>query len=75
MVDDNRIYDTSTVVLDTAYAVYGSLVSQTPVSCFGGVDGTVTVQLTGGLPPYSYSINGVQFVRHLLLPAWLRATM
>ncbi len=62
VVDDNGCTDTSTVVLDTAYAVYASLVSQTPVSCFGGVDGTVTVQLTGGLPPYSYSINGVQFV-------------
>jgi gliding motility-associated-like protein len=62
VVDANSCTSSSSVFLDTAYAVYASLVSQTPVSCFGGVDGTVTVQLTGGLPPYSYSINGVQFV-------------
>jgi gliding motility-associated-like protein len=62
VTDDNACTSTSSVVIDTAYAVYASLVSQTPVSCFGGVDGTVTVQLTGGVPPYSYSINGVQFV-------------
>ncbi|HLP51180.1 MAG TPA: gliding motility-associated C-terminal domain-containing protein [Chitinophagales bacterium] len=62
VTDDNGCTSTSSVFLDTAYAVYASLVSQTPVSCFGGVDGTVTVELTGGVPPYSYSINGVQFV-------------
>ncbi len=62
VTDNNACSSTSNVTIDTAYAVYASLVSQTPVSCFGGVDGTVTVQLTGGVPPYSYSINGVQFV-------------
>ena len=62
VTDDNGCTSSSSATIDTAYAVYGSLVSQTPVSCFGGIDGTVTVQLTGGLPPYSYSINGVQFV-------------
>ncbi len=62
VTDDNGCTSSSSVFIDTAYAVYASLVSQTPVSCFGGVDGTVTVQLTGGVPPYSYSINGVQFV-------------
>lgn len=62
VTDDNACTNSSTVTIDTAYAVYASLVSQTPVSCFGGVDGTVTVELTGGVPPYAYSINGVQFV-------------
>ncbi len=62
VVDFNGCYDTSHVFIDTAYGVHASIVSQTDVSCFGGVDGTVTVQLTGGVPPYSYSINGVQFV-------------
>jgi gliding motility-associated-like protein len=62
VTDDNGCFSSSNVIVDTAYAVYASLVSQTAVSCYGGVDGTVTVQLTGGLPPYSYSINGVQFV-------------
>ncbi len=62
VTDFNACTSSSPVIIDTAYAVYASLVSQTPVSCFGGVDGTVTVELTGGVPPYAYSINGVQFV-------------
>lgn len=62
VVDFNGCSDTSHVFIDTAYSVHASIVSQTDVSCFGGVDGTVTVQLTGGVPPYTYSINGVQFV-------------
>lgn len=53
--------DTSHVFIDTLYGVYGSIVSQTDVSCYGGVDGSVTVQLAGGVQPYSYSSNGVLF--------------
>lgn len=60
--DNNGCTDTSHVLINNSYAVSGSIVSQTPVSCYGGADGTVTVQITGGIPPYSYSINGVQFV-------------
>ncbi|GGG79225.1 hypothetical protein GCM10007415_09220 [Parapedobacter pyrenivorans] len=29
--------------------------SQTNITCFGEADGTATVQVTGGAPPYSYS--------------------
>ncbi len=28
--------------------------SQTPVSCFGGSDGTASIELTGGTPPYQF---------------------
>jgi gliding motility-associated-like protein len=28
--------------------------SQTPVSCFGGSDGTAAIEVTGGTPPYQY---------------------
>ncbi len=59
--DDNGCSDTSHVLINNSYGVIGSIVTQTDVSCFGGSDGTVTVQLTGGIPPYSYSINGLQF--------------
>lgn len=59
--DSKGCSDTTHVFIDTLYGVYGSVVSQTDVSCYGGVDGTVTVQLTGGVLPYSYSINGVIF--------------
>ncbi|MES2622743.1 MAG: gliding motility-associated C-terminal domain-containing protein [Bacteroidota bacterium] len=61
VADVNGCTDTSYVLIDTVYAVSGVIVSQTDVSCFGGIDGTVTVQLTGGIPPYSYSINGFIF--------------
>lgn len=59
--DANGCFDTSHVVINNSYGVTGSIVNQTNVSCFGGSDGTVTLQLTGGISPYSYSINGVIF--------------
>lgn len=62
VTDANGCTDTSHVVINNSYGVTGSIVSQTDVSCFGGTDGTVTVQLTGGIPPYSYSINGITFL-------------
>ncbi len=33
--------------------------STTPVSCFGGMDGTVTVSVDGGQEPYSYALDGM----------------
>lgn len=59
--DANGCFDTSHVTINNSYGVTGSIVNQTDVSCFGGSDGTVTLQLSGGIPPYSYSINGVIF--------------
>ncbi len=61
VTDDNGCTDTSQVLIDTIYAITGSIVSQTDVSCFGGIDGSVTLSLTGGVTPYSYSINGIIF--------------
>ncbi|RMG95943.1 MAG: hypothetical protein D6706_11110, partial [Chloroflexi bacterium] len=31
------------------------------ITCFAGSDGTVIISATGGNPPYSYSVNGVNF--------------
>ncbi len=31
--------------------------TQTPISCFGGTDGSATVNITGGVSPYTYSWN------------------
>lgn len=62
VTDFNGCTDTSQILINNSYAVTASIVNQNDVSCFGGVDGSVTVQLSGGIPPYAYSINGVQFV-------------
>lgn len=61
VTDANSCTSTATVTVDTAYSVTASLVSKTNVSCFEGSDGGATLLLTGGIPPYSYSINGVTF--------------
>ncbi|HLN55308.1 MAG TPA: gliding motility-associated C-terminal domain-containing protein, partial [Bacteroidales bacterium] len=39
-------------------ALSGSITSQTNVTCFGTLTGSVTVAGSGGLPPYDYQING-----------------
>ncbi|MES2284801.1 MAG: SprB repeat-containing protein, partial [Bacteroidota bacterium] len=41
------------------YVVFTGIVSftSTPISCFGGNDGTATVSIAGGAPPFSYSWN------------------
>jgi gliding motility-associated-like protein len=62
VIDANGCTNTTTQNIDTTFAVSASIVNQTNISCFGASDGSVEVQLSGGLQPYSYSINGVQFV-------------
>ena len=62
VTDDHGCTSGSTVVINNSYIVSVSIVSQTDASCYGAIDGSVTVDITGGTPPYSYSINGVQFV-------------
>ncbi|MCW5906397.1 MAG: gliding motility-associated C-terminal domain-containing protein [Chitinophagales bacterium] len=59
--DANGCVDTSNAVINNTYIISVDTVSQTNVSCFGLADGAVTVQVTGGIPPYSYSINGITF--------------
>lgn len=37
------------------------LEASTPVSCFGGSDGSITVNAVGNQPPFAYSLNGIDF--------------
>jgi gliding motility-associated-like protein len=46
---------------EPATPVSGAITSQTDVSVIGGNDGSVTVDGSGGTPPYLYSLNGGAF--------------
>ena len=62
VIDANGYTDTVHTIIPNSYAVSDTILSQTNVSCFGGSNGAVTVQLSGGTPAYVYSINGTIFV-------------
>ena len=61
VIDANNCVNSVNVTIGNSYIVSDTILSQTNVSCFGGSDGAVTVQITGGTPPYVYSINGTIF--------------
>lgn len=45
-------------VIDQPTPVTGTVSSLKNVSCFGGSDGSVTIDASGGTPPYQYRLNG-----------------
>ncbi len=51
-------FDVSVTITQPLPPLSGSINSQTDVACFGASTGSVTVQGTGGLVPYEYSLNG-----------------
>ena len=51
--DGNGCETTQTFTLTDPDAI-GFLGSQSPVSCFGGNDGTATMSVSGGTPPYQF---------------------
>lgn len=59
--DANGCSFTSSVTIGSTYVVGVTVQNQTDVTCFGAANGTVTVQVVGGVPPYDYSLNGVTF--------------
>lgn len=57
VTDNNGCSDTiGATILDPSNTLVPSI-SQTDVSCFAGSDGTVDLEVTGGLLPYSYNWN------------------
>ena len=54
ITDVNGCTSTQTVLLSQPPVYTASVTASTPVSCFGGIDGTATVTGTGGTGPYTY---------------------
>ncbi len=42
-------------------APLSAIISEEPASCFGMADGSLTVQASGGVPPYQYSLDDVNY--------------
>ncbi len=55
VTDLNSCTQTQTVVVTQPAASVSVAASSTPVSCFGGSNGTASSVASGGTPPYSYS--------------------
>ncbi|RMH01364.1 MAG: hypothetical protein D6706_01920 [Chloroflexi bacterium] len=61
VVDANFCRADTQFVIGTVFNLNTTVVSKTDVSCAGGSDGSVTLGTTGGIPPYSYSLDGVNY--------------
>lgn len=55
ITDDNSCVQTQTFSITQPSAALSVSVSATPVSCFGGADGTASSIVTGGTSPYTYT--------------------
>ncbi len=60
--DANGCSDSLTFVVATPNALALNLISTTDASCNGATDGQITTQATGGVLPYEYSLDGINFV-------------
>ncbi len=50
-------FDITVTITEPSSVLSGSITSQTNVDCFGSPTGSVTVEGSGGVPPYEYSLN------------------
>ena len=50
------LYDTTLQLTGYPHIIYNNIIAD-PVSCFGGNDGKITLQVSGGIPPLTYKMN------------------
>jgi gliding motility-associated-like protein len=55
VTDQNGCQDTANVLITTIGGPTINVITQNNVSCNGGNDGSITVNASGGTPPYTYS--------------------
>ena len=58
VTDDNGCQYTDTYTIDQPTQLTLASSSSSDVSCNGGSDGSITVEVSGGTPNYTFSING-----------------
>jgi large repetitive protein len=58
VTDSHGCTQTITVTITSTNAPVASVISQNNVSCFGGVNGSVIIGISGGTAPFSYTIGG-----------------
>ena len=61
LLDDNSCSTQASISVGNTYIISVDTLSTTDISCAGSADGSITAMVNGGIPPYSYSINGVTF--------------
>lgn len=61
LLDDNNCSVSGSISVNNSYIISVDTISTTDISCAGIADGSITAIVNGGIPPYSYSINGVTF--------------
>ena len=59
--DSHNCLDTQSITINPSYVVTLDTLATSDISCNGQGNGTIVVQLTGGIPTYQYSINGFTF--------------
>jgi hypothetical protein len=55
VLDTNSCITQNSVTISQPVTPISASISKTPVSCFGGADGTISCSASGGTPPYDYT--------------------
>jgi gliding motility-associated-like protein len=58
VTDSKGCTKTLSITITSSNAPIASILSQTNVSCFGGVNGSVIIGVAGGSSPFTYSVGG-----------------